>query len=78
MERYPGIQMPVLLLGGERSPALMTQILQALAAVLPQAEPVILLADQGHLGPQFASTRVAQLIEEFAERQTAGGGGNWR
>lgn len=66
--RYARLDMPVLLLGGDRSPAHLRRRLDALAAVLPQLEEVVVLEGQGHLANLRAPGEVAGVIAAFADR----------
>src|SRR3954465_12612230 len=66
--RYAAIDVPVLLLGGERSPTPLRARLDALAAVLPRAAPVEILAGQGHVATVRAPDQVAAVIAGFAGR----------
>jgi pimeloyl-ACP methyl ester carboxylesterase len=68
IDRYAAIDVPVLLLGGERSPGHLRAGLDALAAVLPQADPVEILAGQGHVATVRAPDQVAAVIAGFAGR----------
>src|SRR4051794_10617336 len=67
VDRYAAIDVPVLLLGGERSPAQLRTALGALAAVLPRAE-VVVLPRQGHVATVRAPAQVAAVIADFAGR----------
>jgi pimeloyl-ACP methyl ester carboxylesterase len=60
--------LPVLLLGGARSPARLRAGLDALANVLPQLDSVVILAKQGHLATLRAPGQVAAVIASFADR----------
>jgi pimeloyl-ACP methyl ester carboxylesterase len=66
--RYARLDLPVLLLGGGRSPAHMRKRLDALAAVLPRLEEVVVLEEQGHLANLGAPGQVADVIAAFADR----------
>ena len=66
--RYARLDLPVLLLGGDRSPAHLRQRLDALAAVLPRLEEVVVLEGQGHMANLRAPGEVARVIEGFADR----------
>jgi pimeloyl-ACP methyl ester carboxylesterase len=68
VDRYAAVDVPVLLLGGERSPAHLRAGLHALAAVLPQADPVEILAGQGHVATVRAPDQVVAVIAGFAGR----------
>src|SRR3954449_4623186 len=67
VDRYAAIDVPVLLLGGERSPAHLRTRLDALAAVLPRAELVV-LPKQGHVATVRAPDQVAAVITGFVYR----------
>jgi pimeloyl-ACP methyl ester carboxylesterase len=66
--RYARLDLPVLLLGGDRSPAHMRARLDALAAVLPRLEEVVILEGQGHMANLRAPADVARVIAAFADR----------
>jgi pimeloyl-ACP methyl ester carboxylesterase len=68
LERYARLDLPALLLGGGRSPAHLRARLDALAAVLPRLDAVVILPRQGHLATLRAPTEVAQVIASFADR----------
>jgi pimeloyl-ACP methyl ester carboxylesterase len=68
LDRYARLHLPVLLLGGDRSPAHMRRRLDALAAVLPRLEEVVVLQGQGHLANLRAPGEVAGVIAGFADR----------
>jgi pimeloyl-ACP methyl ester carboxylesterase len=55
-------------LGGGRSPAHLRARLDALAAVLPRLDSVVILPRQGHLANLRAPGEVAQVIASFADR----------
>ncbi|HEX4816328.1 MAG TPA: alpha/beta hydrolase [Nonomuraea sp.] len=67
LEAYAGIDVPVVLLGGDRSPAHLAERLDALERVLPGAERVV-LHGQGHSAHAKAPDRVAAVIETLAAR----------
>ena len=66
IDRYAGIEIPVVLLGGSRSPKHLRVRLEALAAVLPNIHSVVLLKRQGHLANARAPAKVARIVESFA------------
>jgi pimeloyl-ACP methyl ester carboxylesterase len=66
--RYARLDLPVLLLGGDRSPAHMRERLDALAAVLPRLDEVVVLEGQGHMANLRAPGEVAGVIAAFADR----------
>jgi pimeloyl-ACP methyl ester carboxylesterase len=68
LDRYARLDLPVLLLGGERSPANLRVRLDALAGVLPRLDSVVILAKQGHLATMRAPGEVAAVIASFADR----------
>jgi pimeloyl-ACP methyl ester carboxylesterase len=65
LDAYAQITTPVVLLGGERSPAHLGKSLDALAAVMPHTERVI-LARRDHFANRKAPAEVARVIETFA------------
>jgi pimeloyl-ACP methyl ester carboxylesterase len=62
---YAGIERPVALIGGERSPALLKQTVAAVASTIPGAE-LLVLRGQGHDGHARDAKQLAGLIEAFA------------
>lgn len=72
LNRYSAIEVPVLLLGGARSPAHLRERLNALAHVLPRLDSVVILRGQGHVATAFAPDKVARVIEAFADRVFVG------
>jgi pimeloyl-ACP methyl ester carboxylesterase len=70
LDRYASLDLPVLLLGGERSPAFLRVGLEALAAVLPRPDPLVVLAGQGHMANLRAPGEVARAVASFAGRVT--------
>jgi pimeloyl-ACP methyl ester carboxylesterase len=66
--RYARLDLPVLLLGGGRSPAHLRERLDALAAVLPRLEGMVVLEGQGHMANLRAPGEVARVIAAFADR----------
>lgn len=69
LDRYARLDLPVLLLGGGRSPRQLRERLDALAAALPRLDSVVVLDTQGHLANPRAPGEVAQVIAAFADRQ---------
>ncbi|MBF8192028.1 alpha/beta hydrolase [Nonomuraea sp. K274] len=67
LDAYAGIDVPMVLLGGDRSPAHLGERLDALARVLPQAERVV-LHGEGHGAHARAPGQVAATIEKLAAR----------
>ena len=65
LDVYAQIRTPVVLLGGERSPAHLGKSLDALAAVMPCSEKVI-LARRDHSAHLKAAGEVAHVIETLA------------
>jgi pimeloyl-ACP methyl ester carboxylesterase len=65
LDVYAQIQTPTVLLGGERSPAHLGKSLDALAAVMPGSEKVI-LARRDHSAHLKAPGEVAHVIESLA------------
>jgi pimeloyl-ACP methyl ester carboxylesterase len=68
LDRYARLDLPVLLLGGGRSPAHLRERLDALAAVLPRLDSVVVLPEEGHLANLRAPGEVAKVIAAFADR----------
>jgi len=67
LDAYAQIQIPVILLGGRRSPAHLGTRLDALARTVPHAEKVM-LPRQGHGANQRAPGDVARVIETLADK----------
>ncbi|HEX3213577.1 MAG TPA: alpha/beta hydrolase, partial [Actinomycetota bacterium] len=65
--RYAHLDLPVLLLGGDRSPAHLRERLDALAAVLPRLDRVVVVAGHGHMANLRAPEEVARVIAAFAD-----------
>ena len=65
LDAYAKISTPTVLLGAERSPAHLAQSLDALAAVMPNAEKIV-LARRDHLAHQKAPGEVAEVIQALA------------
>jgi pimeloyl-ACP methyl ester carboxylesterase len=61
LDAYAGIDVPVVLLGGERSPAHLGERLDALERAMPNTERVR-LRRQGHAANSLAPARVAEVI----------------
>lgn len=68
IDRYAGLNVPALLLGGARSPKHLRIRLDALASVLPNVDSLVVLPHQGHLANAFAPRKIANIIEAFADR----------
>lgn len=67
LDAYAQITAPVVLLGGERSPVHLGKSLDALAAVMPHTERVV-MARRDHLANRKAPGEVARVIEAFARQ----------
>jgi pimeloyl-ACP methyl ester carboxylesterase len=67
LDAYARIELPVVLLGGDRSPAHLGERLDALARALPRAEPVV-LHGQGHNANRGAPDQVARVVETLADK----------
>jgi pimeloyl-ACP methyl ester carboxylesterase len=65
LEAWRALEMPVLLLGGERSPAPVRAINVRLASVLPHAASVT-LPGVGHMGPMTHAAEVREWLPEAA------------
>jgi pimeloyl-ACP methyl ester carboxylesterase len=65
LDAYRKIDVPVLLIAGERSPKHLNERLDALQAVLPQARRVT-LKGTGHNAERAAPAKLAEAIAEFA------------
>ncbi|MBF6209675.1 alpha/beta hydrolase [Nocardia puris] len=65
LDTYATIDLPTVLLGGQRSPAHLGERIDALLAVMPNARKVV-LAGQAHNANDFAPRALARIIEEFA------------
>jgi pimeloyl-ACP methyl ester carboxylesterase len=68
IRRYAALNVPALLLGGARSPKHLSARLNALAAVLPNVDSVVILPRQGHQANEWTPGKVAHVIEPFADR----------
>lgn len=71
LDTYAGIEVPTLLIGGERSPAHLSDRLDALGRSLPRVERA-LLRGQGHSANMRAPQELARLIADFCRTRTAG------
>ncbi|GAA4589047.1 alpha/beta hydrolase [Planotetraspora phitsanulokensis] len=70
--RYAGVDSPTLLLGGEKTPAYVTDVLPRLARVVPDARHVI-LPGLDHNAPDLnAPDVVAEQIRTFAQERLPG------
>ena len=70
LDAYAGIEVPTVLLGGDRSPRGLAERLDALEHVIPHAERVV-LHRQGHTAHVRAPKKVAHLIEAHADNVMA-------
>ena len=71
LDAYSKISTPAVLLGAERSPAHLARSLDALAAVMPNAEKIV-LARRDHLAHQKAPGEVAGVIQALAGKVIPG------
>ncbi|MEV4921990.1 alpha/beta fold hydrolase [Streptomyces roseoverticillatus] len=67
LDRYAGLEVPALLLGGDRSPRHLRDRLDALAGVLPRVHATATLPGQSHMANLSAPGEVAEIIERFAD-----------
>ncbi|GAA3339950.1 hypothetical protein GCM10020358_25650 [Amorphoplanes nipponensis] len=67
---YARLEMPILLLGGDRSPRHLTERLDALERALPRTRRV-LMHGQGHNAERRAPQRVARAIAAFIDEEIA-------
>ncbi|MFF3229029.1 alpha/beta fold hydrolase [Nocardia suismassiliense] len=65
LSSYAAIELPTVLLSGDRSPAHLGKRVDALRAVMPKARKIV-MAGQAHNANDFAPHRLARLIEDFA------------
>jgi pimeloyl-ACP methyl ester carboxylesterase len=65
LDAYARIEVPTVLLGGDRSPAHLSEQLEALTRRLPHAEKVV-LRGQGHDAHRRAPGEVARVIATLA------------
>jgi pimeloyl-ACP methyl ester carboxylesterase len=68
IDRYARLDLPVVLVEGDRSPPHLRQRLADLAATLPNVLAVVTLADQDHIAHMTAPDRLAEVIRDCAER----------
>ena len=66
LDAYAKITVPIVLLGGDRSPAHLGERLDALERVLPHTERVV-LHGRGHAANAFAPGKLADVIAGFAD-----------
>ncbi|MCP2324735.1 pimeloyl-ACP methyl ester carboxylesterase [Hamadaea flava] len=67
LDAYAGIAVPIVLLGGDRSPAHLIQRLKALQSVIPAAE-LVTMPGQGHDANTRAPETVAGVVEGQADK----------
>jgi pimeloyl-ACP methyl ester carboxylesterase len=67
LDTYERIDVPVVLVGGDRSPAHLGERLDALARALPRAEPVV-LHGQGHNANLGAPDQIARVVGTLADQ----------
>ncbi|GAA4893893.1 pimeloyl-ACP methyl ester carboxylesterase [Stackebrandtia albiflava] len=67
LDAYARIGVPVVLLGGERSPAHLGERLDALERAIPETERVR-MRRQGHAANSLAPGKVAEIVGEFGDR----------
>jgi pimeloyl-ACP methyl ester carboxylesterase len=68
IDRYAAVAVPTLLIEGDASPVHLRGRVADVAAVLPNAEPVVTLAGQGHVAQMTAPDLLAGVIRRFARR----------
>lgn len=68
LDAYAEIEVPTVLLLGDRSPAHLGERVDALAHTLPHAEKVV-LCRQGHVAQRTAPGQLARIIETHANNQ---------
>jgi pimeloyl-ACP methyl ester carboxylesterase len=68
LDRYAHLDVPTMLLGGDRSPAHLARRLDALSRVLPRVSAVTILHGQGHLANVRAPDQVTAVIQTFADK----------
>ncbi|WP_236794927.1 alpha/beta fold hydrolase [Amycolatopsis sp. GM8] len=66
LDAYAQLQIPAVLLRGDRSPDHLRERTEALARVLPRVERVVVLPGQAHGANDRAPAKVARVIEDFA------------
>jgi pimeloyl-ACP methyl ester carboxylesterase len=67
LSAFAALDVPVLLMGGDRSPLSSRAVAQRLTRVLPKVE-LVELEGLGHMGPVTHAERVNQVIARFLER----------
>lgn len=65
LDSYAAIELPTVLLGGDRSPANLSERIAALCAAMPKARKIV-VAGQAHNANDFAPRRLARIVEGFA------------
>jgi pimeloyl-ACP methyl ester carboxylesterase len=70
IDRYCDLNVLTLLVGGGRSPRHLRMRLDSLREVLPRVDGAVVLERQGHLANVRAPSKLAAIIEGFAERLT--------
>ena len=70
LDQYARLEMPALLLGGDRSPRHLAERLDALERVLPCSRRLV-LRGQGHNAERRAPERVARAVARFIDEETA-------
>ncbi len=68
LDAYARIEVPTVLLGGDRSPAHLGKRLNVLARTLPCIDQVVVLHGQGHSANVRAPGDVARVIETLADK----------
>jgi pimeloyl-ACP methyl ester carboxylesterase len=71
LDAYRGLDIPVLVLRGERAPAPTRLIADGLARLLP-ASRLVTIAGAGHMGPMTHAAEVAQTIARHIDEAAAG------
>ncbi len=66
IDRYAALELPTVLVEGERSPAHLRERLADLAATLPCVERIVTLAGEGHTANLTAPDRLADVIRACA------------
>jgi len=70
LDAYRGVELPVLLIGGDRSPAHLARRLDALERALPHTRR-LLMHGQGHGAQSSAPDRVAAAVARFVDEQVS-------
>ena len=66
IERYAALDLPAVLIEGDRSPAHLRKRLADLAATLPRVERIVTLEGEGHTANLTAADQLADVIRKFA------------